>query len=113
MKIVICLMGYQGSGIYKIEQYLIEAYGVKRFRGYTTRRRKFLEDTSEYNFVEVFEMIELEKNSDLIGLRKYNNNLYVKLGNGYFSEEDEKKLREAFNLTCKAQLIAMKISKRV
>jgi len=78
MKIVICLMGYQGSGIYKIEQYLIEAYGVKRFRGYTTRRRKFLEDTSEYNFVEVFEMIELEKNSDLIGLRKYNNNLYVK-----------------------------------
>lgn len=78
MKIVICLMGYQGSGIYKIEQYLIEAYGVKRFRGYTTRRRKFLENTTEYNFVDVFEMIELEKNSDLIGIRKYNNNLYVK-----------------------------------
>lgn len=78
MKIVICLMGYQGSGIYKIEQYLIEAYGVNRYKGYTTRRRKFLEDTSEYNFVDVFDMIELEKESDLIGIRKYNDSLYVK-----------------------------------
>ena len=72
--------------------------------------RDLIDDfTFDYDTTNAKELA-IQLTNDLITL---NNNLYVKLGNGYFSEEDEKKLKEAFNLTCKAQLIAMKISKRV
>jgi len=65
--------------------------------------------TFDYDSTNAKELA-MQLTTDLITM---NNNLYVKLGNNYFSKEDEKNLREAFNLTCKAQLIAMKISKRV
>ena len=65
--------------------------------------------TFDYDSTNAKELA-IQLTTDLITL---NNNLYVKLGNNYYSEEDEKNLREAFDLTCKAQLIAMKISKRV
>ena len=65
--------------------------------------------TFDYDSTNAKELA-MQLTTDLITM---NNNLYVKLGNNYFSEEDEKNLREAFNLPCKAQLIAMKISKRV
>ena len=39
MKLVICLMGYQCSGIYKIKDYLVDRYGVKEYKGYTTRKK--------------------------------------------------------------------------
>jgi hypothetical protein len=72
--------------------------------------RDLIDDfTFDYDTTNAKELA-IQLTTDLITL---NNNLYVKLGNGYFSEDDEKKLKEAFNLTCKAQLIAMKISKRI
>ncbi len=72
--------------------------------------KDFINDlTFDYDSTNAKELA-IQLTTDLITL---NNNLYVKLGNNYYSEEDEKNLREAFDLTCKAQLIAMKISKRV
>ena len=72
--------------------------------------KDFINDlTFDYDSTNAKELA-IQLTTDLITM---NNNLYVKLGNNYFSEEDEKNLRKAFDLTCKAQLIAMKISKRV
>lgn len=78
MKLVICLMGYQCSGIYKMKDYLIDRYGVKRFKGYTTRKKRTKENPENYNFVSMPKMIRLGDKSDLVGLRVFNQDIYVK-----------------------------------
>lgn len=42
-------------------------------------------------------------------LHTLNNNLYVKLGNNYFSQDHEKLLKEVFAMTSEAQFLVMQI----
>ena len=42
-------------------------------------------------------------------LHTMNNNLFVKLGNGYYSEKHEQILKNAFELTKEAQFLVMEI----
>jgi len=71
-------MGYQCSGIYKIKDYLVDRYGVKEYKGYTTRKKHPKETSNSYHFVSVPKMIELGDKNDIIGLRVFNDHMYVK-----------------------------------
>ncbi len=74
MKLVICLMGYQFSGANIIENYLIETYGIKKYKGYTSRLKRSKKEKGRYHFVDLATMIELD--NQLIGVREYNGNFY-------------------------------------
>jgi hypothetical protein len=76
MQLVICLMGLQCSGIYLMENYLVEAYGVKRYKGYTTRKRKKHEEGNTYNFLNVDQMID--EDYALLAWREYKGDFYAR-----------------------------------
>ena len=76
MKLVICLMGYQCSGVYVIENYLMEAYGIKKYKGYTTRKRRKAEEHDLYHFVDLDTMMELD--NQLSTLREYKGDFFAR-----------------------------------
>lgn len=78
MKKVICLMGNQCSGMYVIEKYLVEAYSIFKFKGYTTRSKKSNETDDNYHFITLDEMLNLDQRKKLLSIREYNGEYYGK-----------------------------------
>ena len=77
MQLLICLMGYQCSGIKNIENYLITEYGLEKYKSFTTRKRYPKEDPQAYHFVNHDSLLKSEK--DFIAIRNIENKLYGKL----------------------------------